>query len=349
VAFEFQTDEQRAAALRSSLRGAAFDCIKSIYSHQPNTYEQQWDKLERRYSDVSSCMQNVYKKLSRSKPVLIEDHKALVHNVLDKSTAVKIEESDQVSHGALKLQVQDKMNAHENLDVSQEILPEHYLQSCSRSEPRDSSKVSQSVSGTSSSQPSGSQLGLSQVKQEKGEAYAEHPITLLLQTPNISADDNDLQSDDNNQLVIPTTIEIDKSSKSLNYEENTGQAITYFWKCKSFPKKPEVKLKEVTPQDPHQQIVFTSPVFYKSQASTARHFHKAKIENTQTATKGDKNEWWWIKGNSNVSDWVSKTKSSEKIGPVAEVPSSLKSVKRTEIQHFFRNFSKASATQDLSR
>jgi len=90
AAFEFQTDEQRAAALRSSLRGAAFDCIKSIYSHQPNAYEQQWDKLEKRYSDVSPCMQNVYKMLSRSKPVLGKDHKALVHNVLDKSTAVKI-------------------------------------------------------------------------------------------------------------------------------------------------------------------------------------------------------------------------------------------------------------------
>jgi len=87
-------------------------------------------------------MQNVYKELSRSKPVLIEDHKALVHNVLDKSTAVKIEASDQVSHGTLNLQVQGNVNACENLDVSQEILPEHYLQSCSGSELGDSSEVS---------------------------------------------------------------------------------------------------------------------------------------------------------------------------------------------------------------
>jgi len=190
AAFEFQTEEERAAALRSSLRGAAFDCIKSIYSQQPNANERQWDKLERRYSDVSPCMQNVYKELSRSKPVLCEDHKALVHNVLDKSTAVKIEGSNWVSHGALKLQVQGNVDARENLKVLQEILPDHYLQSCSVSGPEDSSEVGQSVSGTSSSQLSGSQLNISQVKQEEGVANAEHPTTLLLQTPVISADDN---------------------------------------------------------------------------------------------------------------------------------------------------------------
>jgi len=179
-------------------------------------------------------------------------------------SVTQIEGRDQVFHGTLRLQVQGIVNARENLDVSQEILPEHYLQSCSESEPGDSSKVSQSVSGTNSSQPSGSQLGLSQVKQEEGKADAEHPTTLLLQTPYISADDNDLQSDDNNQPIIPTTIEIDESNTPLNYEENTAQVVSSFWKCKSFPKEPEVNLKGVTPQDLHQQIVFTSPVFYKS-------------------------------------------------------------------------------------
>jgi len=63
----------------------------------------------------------------------------------------QIEGSDRVSHGTLRLQVQGNVNACENLDVSQEILPEHYLQSCGESEPKYSSKVSQSVSGTSSS------------------------------------------------------------------------------------------------------------------------------------------------------------------------------------------------------
>jgi len=188
----------------------------------------------------------------------------------------QIEGSDRVSHGTLRLQVQGNVNACENLDVTQEILPEHYLQSHSVNGLGHSSKISQSVSGTSSSQPSGSQLGLSQVKQEEGKADAEHPTQLLLQTPDISADDNELQSDDNNQPVIPTTIENDESNKPLKYEENTAQVLTSFWKCKSFPKEPEAKLKEVTPQDPHQQIVFTSPVFDKSQTSTASHFTRLK-------------------------------------------------------------------------
>ena len=114
------------------------------------------------------------------------------------------------------------------------------------------------------------------MKQEEGEADDEHPTSLLLQTPDISADKNDLQSDDSNQPVIPTTVEIGESNKLLNYEENNAQVLTSFWKCKSFPKEPEAKLKEVTPQDPHQQIVFTSPVFDKSQTSTARHFTRLK-------------------------------------------------------------------------
>jgi len=147
------------------------------------------------------------------------------------------------------------------------------------------------VSGTSSSQPSGSQLGLSQVMQEEGEGDAVHPTRLLLQTSDSSADDNDLQSDNNNQPVISTTIEIAESNNTLNYEDNTAKVFTSSWKCKSFLKEPEVKLKEVTPQDPHQQIVFANPVFAKFQASTARHFHKAKIENIQTATEGDRIEW----------------------------------------------------------
>jgi len=54
--------------------------------------------------------------------------------------------SDRVSHGTLRLQVQGNVNACENLDVTQEILPEQYLQSCSGSKPGDSSKVGQSVS-----------------------------------------------------------------------------------------------------------------------------------------------------------------------------------------------------------
>jgi len=166
------------------------------------------------------------KELSRSKPVLIDDHKALAHNVLDKSTAVKIEGSDQVSHRALKLQVQDNVNAHENLEVLEEILPGHYLQSHSVNELGHSSEVSQSVSGTSSSQPSGSQLGLPQVKQEEGEADAEHPTNLLLQTSDSSADDNDLQSDNNQLPVISTTIEIAESNNTLNYEDNTAQVFT---------------------------------------------------------------------------------------------------------------------------
>jgi len=245
----------------------------------------------------------------------------------------QIEGSDRVSHGTLRLQVQGNVNACENLDVLQEILPKHYLQSCSGSELGDSSKVSRSVSGTSSSQLSGSQLGLSQVKQEEGEADAEHPTTLLLQTPDISADDNDLQSGDNNQPVIPTTIEIDESNKPLNYEENTAQVFTSFWKCKGFPREPEVKLKEVNPQDSHEQIVFTNPVFVKSQASTARQFYKAKKREIQNATEGNTSKWWWIKSNSNLADWVSRTKSLEQIGPMAEVSNSLKSVNRTELQH----------------
>jgi len=220
------------------------------------------------------------------------------------------------------------------LEVLEEILQGHYLQSHSVNGLGHSKEVSQSVSGTSSSQPSGSQLGLSQVQQEEGEADAEHPTTLLLQTPDISTDDNYLQSDDNNQPVIPTTIEIDESNRSLNYGENTAQVFTSFWKCKSFPKKPEAKLKKVTPQDPHQQIVFAKPVFVKSQASTARHFYETKIGEIQNAMEGNTSEWWWIKNNSNLADWVSRTKSLEKIGPMAEVPNSLKSVKRTELQHF---------------
>jgi len=60
VASEFQKDEEKAAALRSSLSVAAFDCIKSIYPHQPNAYERQWDKVERKYSDVSMCVCRVY-------------------------------------------------------------------------------------------------------------------------------------------------------------------------------------------------------------------------------------------------------------------------------------------------
>jgi len=92
-------------------------------------------------------------------------------------------------------------------------------------------------------------------------------------------------------------------------------------------------LEEVTPQDPHQQIVFAKPVFVKSQASTARHFHKAKIGEIQNAMEGNASEWWWIKSNSNLADWVSRTKSLEKIGPVAEVPSSLKSLTAIELQH----------------
>jgi len=146
----------------------------------------------------------------------------------------QLEGSDRVSYGTLRLQVQGNVNTCENLDVSQEILPEHYLQSCSGSEPGGSSKVSQSVSCTSSSQPSKSQLSLSQVKEEEGKADAEHPTTLLLQTPDVSADDNELQSDGNNQPVIPTTIEIDESNKSLNYEENTAQAFTFFGSVKVF-------------------------------------------------------------------------------------------------------------------
>jgi len=154
----------------------------------------------------------------------------------------EIEGSDRNSHGTLRLQVQGNVNACENLDVSQKILPEHYLQSCSGSGPEYSSEVSQSVSGTSSSQPYRSQLGLSQVKQEEGEDDAEHPTSLLVKTSDSSADEHDHQSDDNNQSVIPSTVEIDKSNQPLNYEENTAQVFTSFWKCKSFPKEPEHRI-----------------------------------------------------------------------------------------------------------
>jgi len=75
-------------------------------------------------------------------------------------------------------------------------------------------------------------------------------------------------------------------------------------------------------------------VFDKSQASTARHFYKAKIGEIQNATEGNTSEWWWIRSNSNLADWVGRIKSLEKIGPMAEVPNSLKSVNRTKLQHF---------------
>jgi len=101
--------------------------------------------------------------------------------------ATQIEDSDRVSHEALKLQVQGNVNAHENLEVLEEILPEHYLQNYSVSGLGDSSEVSHSVFGTSSSQPSGSHLGLSQVKQEGGEGDAEHPPSLSLLTSDSSA------------------------------------------------------------------------------------------------------------------------------------------------------------------
>jgi len=75
-------------------------------------------------------------------------------------------------------------------------------------------------------------------------------------------------------------------------------------------------------------------VFDKSQASTARHFYKAKIGNIQLAMEGDRIQYWWIKGNSNVLGWVSRTDSPEKIGPMAKVPNSLKSLTPTMLQHF---------------
>jgi len=218
----------------------------------------------------------------------------------------------------------------------QEILSEHYLQSCSVSGTEDSTEVSQSVSGTSSSQLSGSQLGVSQVKPEEGEVDVEHPTMLLLQTPDISADENDLQYDNNNQPVISSTVDINESNKPLKYEQHTAEVFISFRNCKSFSREPGVKLKEVTPQDPHQQIVFTSPVFDKSQASTARHFYEAKIGEIQNATEGNTSEWWWIKSNSNLADWVSRTNSLEEIGPMAEVPNSLTSVNRPELQHFIQ-------------
>jgi len=136
------------------------------------------------------------------------------------------------------------------------------------------------------------QLSLSQVKQEEGKGYAEHPTSLLLQTSDSSADEHDLLSDDSNQSLIPSTVEIDESNKPLNYKENTAEAPNSFWKSRKFMKGPEVKLKEVTPQDPHQQIVFTNPMFDKSQASTAIHFDMAKIGEIQNATEGNMSEWW---------------------------------------------------------
>lgn len=199
------------------------------------------------------------------------------HNVGDESTAANIEGSGRVSHEAPRLQVQGNVDARENLEILQEILPEHYLQSYSGGWSGHSGDVSyyyHSEPGTSSSQPSGSQLG--QVKQE---GDAEHPTTLLLQSSDSSADG--FQSDEDNQPLIPSTVEIDESNKPLNYKENTAEAFNSFWKYKKFPKGPKVKqnfeLKVVTPQDPHQQIVFTDPVFDKSQENTVRHFGKARI------------------------------------------------------------------------
>jgi len=117
-------------------------------------------------------------------------------------------------------------------------------------------------------------------------------------------------------------------------KKTTAQVFTSFWKCKSFPRESEVKLKEVTLQDPHQQIVFANPVFVKSQASTVKHFYKTNIGEIQNATEGNTSKWWWIKSNSKLANWVSRTNSLEKIGPMAEVSNSLKSVNRTELQHF---------------
>jgi len=93
-------------------------------------------------------------------------------------------------------------------------------------------------------------------------------------------------------------------------------------------------LKEVTPQDSHQQIVFANPVFVKSQARTARHFYKAKIKEIPNAMEGNTSKWCWIKSNSDLAEWVSRTKSLETIGPMAEVPNNLKSVNCTKLQHF---------------
>jgi len=99
------------------------------------------------------------------------------------------------------------------------------------------------VSGISSSQSSRSQLGLSQVKREEGEGDAEHPTSLLVKTSDSSADEHDLQSDDSNQPVIPSTVEIDEFNKPLNYDENSAQIVTSFLEVQKLFKRTKSKIK----------------------------------------------------------------------------------------------------------
>ena len=80
-ASEYASDEERAYALKTCLKGPAFDCVRAIFVTQPRAYERIWQRLDSIYSDVSLCVQSTFEQLTKLKRVGEEDMRGLTEFV----------------------------------------------------------------------------------------------------------------------------------------------------------------------------------------------------------------------------------------------------------------------------
>jgi hypothetical protein len=75
---EYDTDEERAWALKQSMKGRPSKAIAAVYSTQPNAYERIWQRLDSIYGDASMSVQSVNSDLKRLKQVKESDLQGLV-------------------------------------------------------------------------------------------------------------------------------------------------------------------------------------------------------------------------------------------------------------------------------
>ena len=75
---EYPNDEERAYALKRSLKGRALEHVKAIFVTQPNAYERIWARLDNIYSDMSYNVQSAFTKLSKLKSVAENDMNSMV-------------------------------------------------------------------------------------------------------------------------------------------------------------------------------------------------------------------------------------------------------------------------------